>query len=196
MGAFMIFIFIVAPLLELWLLFEVAGRIGGLMTVTEVILTAILGVSLLKWQSRTILARAQKTWQPNGLAMSEIVEGLLLAFGGLLLLIPGLVTDCLGLALLLPPIRRRLALGLAPYGKTFFNEGAVGSMGFSFFESKISRTHRTWQGGHIYEGEVMDRDDTAANDVVELPKNMEKVKTVEVTSIKTIDDLDDERGDS
>jgi UPF0716 protein FxsA len=72
-----------------------------------VFLTAIIGVQMLRLQGFSTLLRAQQKMAEGTLPAQEILEGLLLAVGGVLLLMPGFFTDAMG-ALCLLPITRRL----------------------------------------------------------------------------------------
>lgn len=101
--------FIAVPLLEMLLLFRVAAYIGGLTTVCLVVLTAVIGVQILKRQGFSTLTRANQRMSAGELPGQEIVEGLLLACAGALLLTPGFITDTLGFICLTGPLRRAIA---------------------------------------------------------------------------------------
>jgi UPF0716 protein FxsA len=106
-------LFIVVPILELWVIIEVGGLIGILPTLALLLAMSILGATLLRHQGRG-------AWQRFNLAIAqrrfpgrEVADGLMITIGGVLLLTPGFITDALGLLLLLPPSRaiaRRLVL--------------------------------------------------------------------------------------
>ena len=104
-----ILVFIAVPLVEMLLLFEVSDYIGGLWTIFLVVLTAIIGVQILKRQGFSTLTRANQRINSGELPAQEIVEGLLLAFAGALLLTPGFITDTIGFICLTTPIRRLIA---------------------------------------------------------------------------------------
>ena len=94
--------FIVLPILEMYILIEVGGFIGALNTIALVLLTAILGLILLRQQGfRTLLNARNKLMQAE-LPTEELVTGIFLAVGGALLLTPGFVTDFIGFMCLLP----------------------------------------------------------------------------------------------
>ncbi|MCY1292783.1 hypothetical protein D9M68_229590 [compost metagenome] len=102
------FLFLLFPLLELAVLIQVGSAIGVLPTLLLVIATAVLGSVLLRvagvataWRARERLARGEMPEQ-------EVLEGLLIAVGGGLLLLPGFISDVIGLFCLLPPTRRLL----------------------------------------------------------------------------------------
>lgn len=101
-------IFVVMPIAEMWLLIEVGGRIGALPTIALVLLTAMVGLALLRQQGTSTLARANQRMQSGGIPAQEMAEGLFLAVGGALLLTPGFITDAIGFACLIPGLRQWL----------------------------------------------------------------------------------------
>lgn len=101
-------IFVIMPIAEMWLLIEVGGRIGALPTIGLVLLTAMIGLALLRQQGASTLARANQRMQSGGIPAQEMAEGLFLAVGGALLLTPGFITDVVGFACLIPGLRQWL----------------------------------------------------------------------------------------
>lgn len=93
------------PIIEIVVLLKVGSLIGVLNTIGLVILTAFIGVNLLRQQGISTLAKAQHKVQTGELPARELVEGIFLAVGGALLLTPGFVTDVIGFCCLLPGIR-------------------------------------------------------------------------------------------
>jgi UPF0716 protein FxsA len=106
---FFYILFIVVPLAEMVLLFEVADKIGGGATLLMVIGTAVVGVQVLKHQGFSTLMRAKDKLQTGKIPAQEMVEGLLLASAGALMLTPGFITDTVGFTFLAAPLRRVLA---------------------------------------------------------------------------------------
>ena len=106
---FALLLFIVMPILEMWLLITVGGHIGALNTIFLVMLTALLGIGLLKRQGFATLWRGQEKLQQGQVPAQEMIEGIVLAVSGALLLTPGFVTDIIGFLGLLP-ITRILAV--------------------------------------------------------------------------------------
>ncbi|MCP4983201.1 MAG: FxsA family protein [Gammaproteobacteria bacterium] len=98
-------IFLLVPIIEIYLLIQVGQVIGAGWTIFLVVLTAVLGVWLLKIQGLSTLTRAQQKMQENELPAGEILEGMGLVVAGALLLTPGFFTDVLGFLLLFPPTR-------------------------------------------------------------------------------------------
>ena len=79
-------LFIVMPVLEMWLLITVGSQIGALATIGLVLLTAVVGAGLLREQGFATLWRGQRKLQEGQLPAQEIVEGIVLAVSGALLL--------------------------------------------------------------------------------------------------------------
>ena len=107
------FLFIAIPILEIYLLIQVGQVIGAGWTILLVVLTAVIGVWLLRIQGLSTLTRAQQRLQDNQLPAREILEGMALVLAGAFLLTPGFFTDTFGFLLLFPPTRIALASLLA-----------------------------------------------------------------------------------
>jgi UPF0716 protein FxsA len=101
-------IFLIVPVIEIFLLIQVGQVIGAWWTVLLVVLTAIIGVRLLKLQGISTLMRAQEKMQSGSMPAQEMLEGVGLIVAGAFLLTPGFFTDAVGFCLLIPPIRRLL----------------------------------------------------------------------------------------
>jgi len=102
-------VFFLTPIIEMYLLIEVGGYIGALPTIALVMITAVIGVTLLRIQGLATLTRGLGRLDRGELPAREMVEGLLLAVAGALLLTPGFVTDLVGFLLLLPAARSLIA---------------------------------------------------------------------------------------
>jgi len=99
-------LFIIIPLIELYFIIAVGEQIGAFWTVILVLLTAVVGVNLLRFQGMSTLARAQKSMAQGQIPAMEMVEGMALAVAGVLLITPGFITDSIGLLLLIPASRQ------------------------------------------------------------------------------------------
>lgn len=99
------------PLVEIYLLIQVGSVIGGLPTVLLIILTAIVGVGLLKQQGLSTLMAAQQSLTRGELPALQLLEGAALLVSGALLLTPGFVTDFIGFLGLIPLTRQALLRG-------------------------------------------------------------------------------------
>ncbi|WP_339614754.1 FxsA family protein [uncultured Gilvimarinus sp.] len=141
-------LFIVVPLLEIGLFIQVGSRIGAMPTVALVVLTAVFGVLLLRWQGLATLMRARSRMQQGQMPAREMVEGIMLAFAGAMLLTPGFFTDTLGFVLLIPACRHALFNAL---GKRIVVGGA------SMNPGRAGPTHPA--DGDVYDGEFSRTDD-------------------------------------
>jgi UPF0716 protein FxsA len=102
-------LFFLTPIIEMYLLIEVAGYIDVWPTIGLVMLTAVVGVALLKRQGIATLTRGVQRAQQGQMPATEMAEGILLAVAGALLITPGFVTDFVGFTLLFPPSRVAIA---------------------------------------------------------------------------------------
>lgn len=105
-------LFIILPLVEIYLFIQIGGFIGALATVVCVVITALLGVSLLRAQGFQTMAKFQQQLAMGELPAETMLEGVALLIGGALLLTPGFLTDALGLLCLLPFTRRAIIRAL------------------------------------------------------------------------------------
>ena len=106
---------LVVPLADALFLVFVATRLGWTLTVALVVLTAILGMLLLRAEGRATLARVQQKLARGEPPTDELLDGGLLIASGAFLLTPGLVTDALGFLLALPITRVPIRLGVKRY---------------------------------------------------------------------------------
>ncbi len=101
----LVVVFIVLPIAEIALLVQVGGAIGLGWTIALLIADSIIGAVLLRSQGRAVWRRFQATMQAGRMPHREVQDGVLVIFGGALLITPGFLTDILGLLLLIPPTR-------------------------------------------------------------------------------------------
>ncbi|WP_299180981.1 FxsA family protein [uncultured Neptuniibacter sp.] len=109
---FLFLLFIIVPIIEISVLINVGEAIGTWNTVGLVLLSAFIGVNMLRYQSLSTLARAQQRANQGEIPGQEMVEGIVLAVGGALLVTPGFVTDVIGFSCLLPFARKAFAKSL------------------------------------------------------------------------------------
>lgn len=100
--------FILLPWVELFTLIQLGGEIGGLATLFYVFLTFVLGLTVIRLQGMEILTKLQAGQNGQIVVGQMLGDELVVGFAGLLLLIPGLITDMLALIVLIGPLRRRL----------------------------------------------------------------------------------------
>ncbi len=99
-------LFLIVPLLEIYILIKAGSVIGALPTVALVVFTAVLGAFLLRLQGLSTMNRMRNNMMQGKLPAMEILEGAALLVAGGLLLTPGFFTDAIGFLLLVPPFRR------------------------------------------------------------------------------------------
>lgn len=103
---FLLILFVLVPIAEIFVLIKVGQVVGALPTIAMVLLTAVIGLALLRQQGYSALARARQKMSQGTMPAGEMVEGLFLAAGGALLLTPGFITDAVGLCCLIAPVRQ------------------------------------------------------------------------------------------
>jgi len=126
---FLLLVFIIVPIVEMWLLIQVGGVIGAVPTIAAVLMTAVIGLALLRRQGLSTLLRVNQRMASGELPAEEMLEGIILAVSGALLLTPGFFTDAIGFAGLTPLLRQWLVRRLVGY-VTMFQGGVVGGAGF------------------------------------------------------------------
>ena len=101
-------LFIAIPLIEIYFMIEIGSALGAGFTVFMVVLTAIIGAALVRFQGFTTLARAQAEMAKSRMPAVEVLEGAMLLLAGAMLLVPGFFTDAVGFLMLVPPLRQWL----------------------------------------------------------------------------------------
>jgi UPF0716 protein FxsA len=140
-------LFLAIPIVEIYFLILVGRWIGALPTVLIVILTAAAGAALARHQGFATLQRVQMTLARGEMPAQELLEGVILLFGALLLLTPGFITDLAGFVCLIPASRRWLAL----WTMRHLSPGAPPQAG--------SASPTPGRQGHTLEGEFHREDD-------------------------------------
>jgi UPF0716 protein FxsA len=107
-------LFLVVPFLELYIILEVVGpALGAPLTILLLAADSIIGAFLFKSQGRAVWRRFNETLAEGRVPHREVVDGVLVIFGGAFLITPGFLSDIVGVLLLLPPTRaviRRLVV--------------------------------------------------------------------------------------
>jgi UPF0716 protein FxsA len=165
-------LFLVIPIIEIYLLIKVGGYIGVLPTIALVVLTAVIGASLLRSQGIQTYLRFNQTLSEGQLPANELVEGIALLIGGALLLTPGFFTDLIGFFCLLPITRRLvvtlivnrfnpmsgIGLNIVGMGNPRPSGTATGPIPGSPSGSTPGSSSGN-KSGNVYEGEVTHRSD-------------------------------------
>lgn len=102
----LLLVFLAVPLIEIALFIQVGGLIGLWPTLGIVVLTAIAGTALVRSQGMAELDRLRRSFSDLRDPTEPLAHGAMILFAGALLLTPGFFTDAMGLALLVPPVRR------------------------------------------------------------------------------------------
>jgi UPF0716 protein FxsA len=119
----LIALFIIVPLAELYVIVQVvAPAIGPVPTILLLAADSLLGAWLMKSQGRTVWRRFNEALAQGRVPTREVVDGVLVIFGGAFLITPGFITDVIGLLLLLPPTRALIRRGLA---RRLLDRGAI-----------------------------------------------------------------------
>jgi UPF0716 protein FxsA len=138
----LVFIFIVVPILELYVLIQIGKAIGILPTIALLILDSVLGAALMRSQGRAAWMRFNRALAEGRVPAREVIDGVLVIFGGALLLTPGFLSDILGLTLLLPPTRALIRRVLvARFGGRLVAAAATGA------ENRMGRMFTFQTGG-------------------------------------------------
>jgi UPF0716 protein FxsA len=98
--------------LELWILFQLSDAFGFFTTLAIVLGTGILGASLAKWQGLQAIIRLQNEMRQGVLPAQALGDGALILVAGILLITPGVISDALGLLLLIPPVRKMVMIAV------------------------------------------------------------------------------------
>ena len=152
---YLVLLFVLMPVAEMWLLITVGSQIGALPTIGLVLLTAVVGAGLLREQGFATLWKGRQKLQAGELPTTEIAEGLILAVSGALLLTPGFVTDTIGFAGLIPPIRVLVATRIMKNMLVMGSQGA----GFQAGMGQPGAQSRGSTDGETIEGEAWERKD-------------------------------------
>lgn len=149
------------PLADIVLLVGVAELIGAVATVLLVVLTALIGMLLVRAEGRHTIRRINRKLTEGDLPQNELIDGALLIAAGAFFLTPGLVTDLTGLLLVIPPTRYPVRLlvkryVITPYldGKTDgFVTGTVYTGGFPDGNDRESTTYNLGDDEYSIDGE-------------------------------------------
>ncbi len=103
---------IVAPLVELYVVLRVGASIGALNTIALLVAVGVIGSWLVKRQGLAVAGRMRQQLEAGGDPSRQLVDGFLVLAAGVLLVLPGFVSDVIGLLLLVPPVRAVAARGI------------------------------------------------------------------------------------
>ena len=101
----LLLLFILTPLIELWLLMLVSEHLGPATTIWLVLLTGFVGASLARRQGLQTWLAIQRDTQQGKMPAASLVDAMMIFVAGVLLITPGMMTDVVGFSLLVPPVR-------------------------------------------------------------------------------------------
>lgn len=102
---YLLFLFTVVPIVELYLLIRVGQYLGALTTVMIVIFTGMVGAYLARMEGLRVLLGVQRDMQEGRMPAEKLLDGFLILIGGILLITPGILTDIVGFLLVIPASR-------------------------------------------------------------------------------------------
>ena len=145
------------PLLEILVFIEVGSEIGAFTTIALTVVTAASGLVLARIQGMNTLVRARAALERGDLPVADLLGGLGILAGAVLLLIPGFVSDTAGLLLLLPPVRALLLPGLV--GWVASRHSRQRADGAVIIDAEFSDLDRPGNGTTLLDGTSRDRGD-------------------------------------
>jgi UPF0716 protein FxsA len=147
-------LFLLFPVIEIWLLIKVGGAIGVFPTILLLILSGMLGMFVLRQQGLATLARFQRSVNEGTMPAQAMLESVVSLVGGLLLIIPGFFTDMLGLLCLFPPTRFLILKVFLSGSQTYVQTRTV-----HYTQTSSRRPQSPQQTDYDIEGEVVSRKD-------------------------------------
>jgi len=132
------------PYLEFLVFVEVADEVGGLSALALTILTAILGIYIIRQEGIQVLSNLKNTVDRGESPVSELIHGFFLAIAGFFFLLPGFITDSVAILLAIAPVRAMLGNMMVDAGK----------------RSHVNRPRSSHSSGIIIDGEFEETDET------------------------------------
>ena len=123
--SYLLALFVVMPLIELWVLLLVGARMGWGPTILLVLFTGISGAWLAKAQGYWVLGAIQRDLSSGQMPAPRIMDGVMILLAGALLITPGLITDVAGFLLLVPAVRQLIRNWLRIKLEQKLQEGSV-----------------------------------------------------------------------
>lgn len=103
------FLFLVLPVLEIWLLFKVGSVIGGFRVFASLLVLFFVGLQIVKFEAKRVVLDFQQALLQQSKPSLKTVQGMMTVVAGVLLMIPGFITDVVALSLLFPGTRQLLS---------------------------------------------------------------------------------------
>ncbi len=156
MFGLLLLVFIVVPLVEIFIIMQVTSGLGLLPTIGLLILMSVIGAWLVKREGLSVVTRVQDALNSGRMPRDELLDGAMILGGGALMLTPGFLTDLVGMSLLLPPVRALLRPLLAKAVKS----RVTVATGIDPDMFRTSTTRRSGFGFGRSRGPVYDADST------------------------------------
>jgi UPF0716 protein FxsA len=118
-------LFLIVPVIEIYLLIKVGSLIGGLPTVAILLAISFLGAYLVRSQGFRIISQVREELARGRLPAAQMLDGALVLVGSLLLMTPGFFTDFVGIFFLIPATRRIIKLWLGLWLQARLSKGGV-----------------------------------------------------------------------
>ena len=104
----LLFFIIGVPIIEIYLFIEIGSKIGAVLTILLILSTAFIGIIYVRYEGFNTLRSAMGQLIKNEIPLFEIISGAALVIGAFLLLLPGFLTDAIGLLLIFPITRKMI----------------------------------------------------------------------------------------
>ena len=125
MFGYVLALFVILPIIELWLLFHVAAHIGFWTTLMLVIATGVIGASLARAQGVLVMLEIQRDLAEGRMPAPRMIDGVMILVAGAFLITPGLITDTAGFLLLVPAVRTAIRSWLSRKFEQKLRDGAI-----------------------------------------------------------------------
>jgi len=138
---YLVLLLTVVPAVELIVLIEVGSVIGSVNTILIIVLTGVVGAYLARIQGFYIFQRVNSSLQSGNMPTEEMMDGLMVLVGGILLLTPGFITDIFGFSLLIPATRALIKRIIRNHFNRMIDSGQINSFNASSFSKDSSSSH-------------------------------------------------------
>ncbi len=149
--AWLFIAFIVVPVVEIFLITQVASQLGWFETIFLVVAVSAVGAWLVKREGTGVIRRIQDSFRGARLPTNDLADGAMIFFASALMLTPGFLTDFVGLALLIPPIRAILRPPVISFFKKRVEVRTAGFGGGMFRGGGAGPGRRPGFGGNVYD---------------------------------------------
>ncbi|MFK7901793.1 MAG: FxsA family protein [Nitratireductor sp.] len=157
------FLLLIIPALEIGVFIMVGGQIGILATIGMILLTAVIGSILLRWQGFQVLTKFQAESAAGKVPGKELLHGAMILVAGVLLLTPGFVTDSIGFLLFVPGVRNVIWSFIS--SKIKFSNIGAGSAGMGFGNDPFNGGFGKSGFGQTKSDDIVDLDPDEFSDI-------------------------------